>query len=783
MLSKLLQIKFTVKIFYQNVRGLRTKADFFYVSVLQNDYDIIIITESWLNDSVFDYELFDHRYNVFRRDRSSTCSYRTKKDGGGVLIAVKKSFDVVRKTDCESQCEDLWLILKIGKMVLNICAVYIPSPLNVDYVDIFTKNTVQVIHNNMTKGISEPLFLLVGDFNMGDIEWCKDNSSAYMTPSTSGNNVYTEFLDAMSYCDLYQFNDMINANNRILDLVFSGASSDISIESAKGFSTAPDPYHPPLDIAFQETSVHVVKPDSAPALNYFKSNYEALNKDLKQVDWTNLLQESYSVDTMVDHFYQTIRPLINQHTPLRFQHNDRYPIWFSNSLIKALKHKRKFHSRYKKYGNLMDKLQFDITRKRCDVMITECYSNFKQNAPNHLKNRPKYFWKIFKDKTANSRSLPNEMKLGRVEARGGQEISELFSQHFQSVYDSNINHEKSCSSHYCNVSGNASYNIVEVNETEVLNQLKLLNADKGPGPDLIPPIFIRKCALSLYKPLAKIYTKSLQSGAYPTQWKLAHLTPIHKDGRLDDIAQYRPVSILSGFGKVLEAIVNKKLITHFKQSIDTNQHGFLPSKSTNTNLVSYVSDIIDTMDGGGEVHSIYTDFRKAFDLVNHNCLLHKLAELGIHGSLLRWCESYIRNRSQLVNIQGFKSRVHMVPSGVPQGSHLGPFFFLVYINNIKHVIQSKFKLYADDLKVYRAVEDHSDIMALQSDINAIYKWSTQNYMHLNLQKCNFIKFTRKRVPFQATYFINNTPLQEVNTVRDLGIILDSALSFRPILIT
>ncbi|KAA5642741.1 hypothetical protein F3G58_33885, partial [Pseudomonas aeruginosa] len=110
----------------------------------------------------------------------------------------------------------------------------------------------------------------------------------------------------------------------------------------------------------------------------------------------------------------------------------------------------------------------------------------------------------------------------------------------------------------------------------------------------------------------------------------------------------------------------------------------------NTNLVSYVSDIIDTMDGGGEVHSIYTDFRKAFDLVNHNCLLHKLAELGLHGSLLRRCESYIRNRSQLVNIQGFKSRVHMVPSGVPQGSHLGPFFFLVYINNIKHVIQSKF---------------------------------------------------------------------------------------------
>ncbi|KAG6452984.1 hypothetical protein O3G_MSEX007903 [Manduca sexta] len=152
--------------------------------------------------------------------------------------------------------------------------------------------------------------------------------------------------------------------------------------------------------------------------------------------------------------------------------------------------------------------------------------------------------------------------------------------------------------------------------------------------------------------------------------------------------------------------------------------------------------------------------------------------MGIHGSLLRWCESYLKNRSQLIAIRGFTSKIFTVPSGVPQGSHLGPLFFLVFINDICDNIDSKYKLFADDLKLYRTIKTTADIRTLQWDIDKIYRWCLQNNMHLNFDKCHFIKFSRKKNTFIANYTIHNNPLSEVAYIKDLGIIFDRKINFK-----
>ncbi|KAG7307743.1 hypothetical protein JYU34_006318 [Plutella xylostella] len=189
-------------------------------------------------------------------------------------------------------------------------------------------------------------------------------------------------------------------------------------------------------------------------------------------------------------------------------------------------------------------------------------------------------------------------------------------------------------------------------------------------------------------------------------------------------------------------------------------------------------DISEALDSKQETHAIYTDFSKAFDLVNHSLLLYKLSIFGIHGSLLQWCRSYLENRTQLVLIRGFKSDPREVPSGVPQGSHLGPLFFVMFINDLVVGLRSKFKLFADDVKLYRAVRNHEDTQLLQADINLVQEWCHRNHMTLNASKCFHISFTRKKIPLTAKYRINNTPLEEVETIRDLGIIMDKTLSFR-----
>lgn len=482
---------------------------------------------------------------------------------------------------------------------------------------------------------------------------------------------------------------------------------------------------------------------------------------------------------MVESFYKLFMPILLEHSPLRHPKNTRFPVWFSIPLIKSLKEKDKFHFKYKIYKNLQDKLAFNTARKRCDKLLLESFAKFKENSSLMLKKNPKYIWRYVNNLKSNNSSLPDHMYLGTKTAIGGQEICNLFLEQFISVYRlscPNTSNSGLSQFHFDQSSISPLCDVV-INESDVRNALYKL-PNKGAGPDTLPSIVLSKCAQSLCTPLTLIYQKSLSSGLFPSRWKLAFITPIHKKGDLANVENYRPVSILSGLGKLLESLVVKKVYWHISQLISINQHGFLPRRSTATNLLGYVSDILEVLDKGGEAHAIYTDFSKAFDLVNHDLLLAKLQCLGIHGSLLRWLKSYLLNRSQLVVAKGFRSSEEAVPSGVPQGSHLGPLLFLTYINDLPGLVHSKVKLFADDLKLYRSVCNNKDVEALQADINIISQWCSLNHMKLNASKCFFIKFSRKRVPLDASYAIENISLTEVSLIRDLGVVIDNKLCFR-----
>lgn len=421
-------------------------------------------------------------------------------------------------------------------------------------------------------------------------------------------------------------------------------------------------------------------------------------------------------------------------------------------------------------------MTFKLLRNRCDKLIDDCLSKFRSAAPSHIRKSPKYFWTFINSLRSNSNEIPDEMFLNENTVSGGQQISDLFSKHFQSIYK--ISNSSSVSLPPNSNNCHTTLHNVFLSKAEILKSLKLININKGPGPDAIPPVFLRTCAKQLVEPLFFIYNKSLMSGTFPTKWKAAHVTPIFKSGDRSDIINYRPISLLSSLGKLFESLVHKYIYFHLKNIFDPQQHGFLPGRSTTSNLLGYTNDIIKAIEQKKEVHAIYTDFSKAFDLVDHNLLVIKLGHAGICGSLLRWCDSYLRNRSQLVLVRGFKSRGQIIPSGVPQGSHLGPLFFLIFIHDLCSKITSSYKLYADDLKIYKTITSKDDVRILQIDLDNVNKWCNDNLMLLNPLKCQHIKFTRKKRPAQAIYSINGTNVNEVCVIRDLGVILDQRLDFR-----
>ena len=214
------------------------------------------------------------------------------------------------------------------------------------------------------------------------------------------------------------------------------------------------------------------------------------------------------------------------------------------------------------------------------------------------------------------------------------------------------------------------------------------------------------------------------------------------------------------------------------QRIIGEQHGFVRNRSTLTNLFLYTQYLFESMDCKTQIDSVYTDFKKAFDKVDHLILLKKLSFNGIKGNLLRWFISYLSNRQQAVQINGFISQCVPVTSGVPQGSILGPFLFIIFINDISSCFKnSKFLLYADDLKVFTKIKNASDHTKLQEGLDRLDAYCIANKIQLSHQKCKSITFCKNKTVYSHVYTIGGHPLESVSTMRDLGVLFDSRLHF------
>lgn len=353
--------------------------------------------------------------------------------------------------------------------------------------------------------------------------------------------------------------------------------------------------------------------------------------------------------------------------------------------------------------------------------------------------------------------MPQSLHLDGVIANNGGDIANLFSKYFSSVYKTNpeipshpnINrlHEYPLPSH-CNISLD-----------EVTDGLRSLLTSKSPGPDGISGYFLARCTDSISFPIYILYSKSLVEGVFPSAWKTSSITPVFKKGDKTDIKNYRPISGLVQIGKLLEKLVLKKICKPINNILDYRQYGFRAGCSTITCNLSFHNFIMEALKENSQVDVIFTDFEKAFDRVNHELLLIALNNVGFGDPLLSWFKSYLTNKIQFTRVQGFNSTLTSVPSGTPQGGHLSPLLFLIFINDISSVLNNcQFLLFADDLKIYTRVSSINDCVILQNELNVLFDWCKKWGMSLNISKCYSMSFYRSRSPLQFVYSINNISL-------------------------
>ena len=264
-------------------------------------------------------------------------------------------------------------------------------------------------------------------------------------------------------------------------------------------------------------------------------------------------------------------------------------------------------------------------------------------------------------------------------------------------------------------------------------------------------------------------------------WKQANITPIYKNkGSKNDANNYRPVSLTSIVCKLFEKIIRDEVMKHLSTHslISVHQYGFMEGRSCITNLLETMDDWSKVADKKKEINCIFLDFKKAFDSVPHERLLLKVKSYGISGKILGWLRSFLSGRIQRVVVNGALSSNENVISGVPQGSVLGPLLFIIYINDLPDSIKSSVKIFADDTKVYRKIDDISDMHILQEDLNSLQKWAHTWQMNFHPQKCKVLKINKgAEFSYKMVDKGEDIMLDEVKIEKDLGVQIDSELSF------
>ena len=315
-----------------------------------------------------------------------------------------------------------------------------------------------------------------------------------------------------------------------------------------------------------------------------------------------------------------------------------------------------------------------------------------------------------------------------------------------------------------------------------MNVVCALKSKTSCDKDNINMVVIKQIINEVLEPLTHICNASLSTGIFPSQMKDAKVVPLFKANDAKLFNNYRPVSILPQFSKILEKLINNRIIQFIKENklLTDVQYGFRSEHSTALALTDLTEVITKSIDDRKYGLGIFIDLKKAFDTVNHSILLDKLNRYGIRGSAINLLRSYLTNRQQYVMYDNVRSSLTDIRCGVPQGSILGPTLFLLYINDMKNISKLlKFIIFADDTNLFYSSNNIKELQeTVNNELKHLVKWFKVNKLSLNVTKTNYMLFTNKKGHHKLDIKIEQEAIMEVKETKFLGVIVDNQLNWK-----
>ncbi len=764
-----------------NARSLRNKIAEISYFTSTNDIHVLAVSETWLDPSISDTSININGFQTpFRKDRN--------KFGGGVCVYISNKIPCRRRENYETDSLELiWVELfdESNRSLLIGCCYRPPSAGRIFY---------NLLETNLN-GATDCNILLLGDFNAKHSDWYENDCTNF------DGTALKDLLDSFDLTQLCSKPTHLSNDGRpqsLLDLVITNRPDCFNSLNVQAPLSTSD--HLPITVrcVFTRQSHQETCATGSPIWLFHKKDRDAMLSAFRRSTWVEICS-CEDMDTLwaawKAQFFREISsflPQTSHHSRKAMHKNSRNQQWFSDDLRHQIVLKNRSYRRALRTRNPEDWLRYRTIRNKTANAIKYAKYAFFQRKASLLAEPdcpPSTWWSTVRN-MCGFNSSPSHAVPPLLDTDTGNHVTEDSSKAelFNHVFINQNTSLQQSPVPFGPTTTRSAFTMNIVSQTDVSRVLCNLPNKLSSGADGISYRLLREAGPGVVMPLVDLFNKSIALGSVPAEWRSAVVTPIFKGGRKDRRlpANYRPIALTSCVARVLEKLINKKLLKYLLENklIYEHQSGFLPCHSTITQLCFLLHRWQMSVDRREVVQAAFLDLSKAYDRVPTLALVYKLSRAGLSPATLKWFSSFLTSRNQCVRVNGERSSWQLTRSGIPQGSVLGPTLFLIFINDLPSCIKNDCSIFADDTTVYSTGQSRNIITkSLSPDMDRAAHWASSWGMLYNAEKSEVMTISKAKPPTEISgtnneeVTMNGAELPSCRVHKHLGVLINSSLTW------